>query len=172
MPPCRYSIVTFLCCALLVVLPGSRAAADNFLPVTGWYLPVGAGFSSQSHDKDFLVGPEVSLVRWSEAFWAGGYVDNVRATSRPRGRVSVGPEIGWGILGLDGGLSFAAGGGPAARGGVVRGLVCFPSLQFFYREEFSKQESSYEWGVLFKMTTYGRPLWRESGRFSLPSSTG
>jgi len=74
----------------------------------GVYLPVGGslGVSLGGGEAGVTVGAEASVVTIhivGELVWLGGYVDGVWDARTDAGRISIGPEIGYTIFGVDGG---------------------------------------------------------------------
>ena len=81
------------------------------MPDANIWMPVGLSTGYALHDLDpndipngALLGPEVSLVRiTNDVVWYGGYVDFLWDFGSDRQRLSVGPEFGYSVLGIDGG---------------------------------------------------------------------
>lgn len=104
---------------LRVALALSRAPDEAFHPATEpaapraiklprrWYLPVGVSTGLSLHGKvGGYLGGELSLVHLDgqSLFWLGGYTDVLHDFLVDTTRATVGPEIGIGPFGLDGGL--------------------------------------------------------------------
>jgi hypothetical protein len=98
-----------------VVLALSNAPPETFAQATkpapsphAWTVPVGLGSGwsvhRQASDSAYL-GLEMSVVRTETRtlFWIGGYADLVRDFANGTTRMTVGPEVGLGPIGLDGG---------------------------------------------------------------------
>lgn len=84
------------------------ARADAGPKITsGWYLPFGFALGLSIHGPNvsngFFLGGEVSYVYLDveRGFWIGGYVDSLYDFGAEVGRFSVGPEIGYGVFGVD-----------------------------------------------------------------------
>lgn len=69
---------------------------------------VGAAVHSRS-GSGALVGAEVSAVNYdrNSGFWYGGFFDTSRDFGNGQWRSQVGPEMGWGPIGLDVAATFA-----------------------------------------------------------------
>jgi hypothetical protein len=94
--------------ALAVSMLGSRPAGADAGPhiSSGWYLPVGLNLGAAIHPKvhhGFLIGAEVSFAHLDVArfLWIGGYVDALYDFGAKATRFSIGPEIGWSLVGID-----------------------------------------------------------------------
>lgn len=94
--------------AIAAILLASAPAAADVGPkiTTGWYLPVGLTLGGSVHPDDmngFVLGAEVSGVHFSarSMFWVGAYTDALYDFGPNAFRFSVGPEIGYSVLGLD-----------------------------------------------------------------------
>jgi hypothetical protein len=110
-----------------------RAAArvaDSLQPA--WYLPIGitAGAVTRSHGSGGVLGAEASFVRFPIANedFAGAYVDALYDFGNRRTRLSLGPEVGFRLFGLDGGPALQIGDGRTDVGWYARG---FFTLGFF-----------------------------------------
>ena len=92
----------------IVVLPG-RAGADAGPKIaSGWYVPVGLTLAGSVHPDrpdGFVLGAEVSAahIDMDSGFWYGAYLDALWDFGPDALRFSLGPEIGVGPVGLDGG---------------------------------------------------------------------
>ncbi len=119
---------------------------------------VGANAGATFHPggPGFLLGGEASLAlaeakrRTLKAWWYGAYADAVYDFSAKRTRMSIGPEIGYGVFGLDAGALVEAGGGKALFGLVVRPVLTLGAVALYGRV-----------GVL-PAASYG-PLFGEAG---------
>ena len=69
------------------------------------WLSAGANFgvSNQAGRTDWIAGGEVSVGAIKELLWAGAYLDAVYDSGADSVRLSVGPEVGFLVLGVDGG---------------------------------------------------------------------
>jgi hypothetical protein len=102
--------------ALLLLAPAASAADEppvRFPDLVGWYLLAGVdlGVVDSDDGADGLVGGEISAVRYRDPsnLWSGAYVDGACDLARDTWRTGVGGEVGWMILGLDGGLELSLG---------------------------------------------------------------
>jgi hypothetical protein len=125
----------------------------------GLFLPVGVYVGSASHadsDTDLLLGLEASAVLFpvGHSNWNGVYVDVLQDFGNDSVRTSLGLEVGFGFLGLDGGalLEFSEHG--TYLGYAVRPMLSFGVIHVYGRWGFlpSKPEddSFREIGVLLK----------------------
>ncbi len=112
--------------------------------LTGWYAPVGLVTGASLHQEapgGFILGAEQSFVyqRGPRAgTWAGLYVDGLRDFGAGVTRFSLGPEIGYGPVGVDGGVYAERRDGQFRPGFLLRGLVTMGFVSAFVR-----------WGRLF-----------------------
>lgn len=111
--------------AALVARP---AGAEPRPYLTGWYAPAGVVIGASQHpaqSNGLVLGVEQSLVhqRGPRAGWWGGlYADLLRDFGSSTTRFSAGPELGYGLIGVDGGfVTFLQ--GSADRG--VQGRLLF-----------------------------------------------
>jgi len=106
-------------------------------PDSGWYLLGGAtgGASFGPRGAGGFVGGEVSLVRLRRTRWVGAYVDGFYDFSSDRAAFTLGPELGIGPLGFDGGLGLRPGreGRAVELGGQARVLVTAGLFGLFAR---------------------------------------
>jgi len=150
--------------ALAVLVPATPALADP--EVRSFYVPVGVnlGATILNGSALFAVGAEASVVttQGSAGFasmWLGGYVDTVinpgnHAIGRPTlARLSVGPEFGFGPLGVDAGYLLQVGNG-VSHGVTVRALLTVAYVALYARAGIflGKPDlvSMTEFGVLLK----------------------
>jgi hypothetical protein len=112
--------------------------------LTGWYAPVGVVVGASLHHEapdGLILGAEQSLVyqRGPRAgTWVGLYADGLRDFGAGVTRFSLGPEAGYGPVGVDGGLYVERRDGQLHPGFLLRGLVTAGFLSGFVR-----------WGRLF-----------------------
>ncbi|MFP4598663.1 MAG: hypothetical protein ACLFVJ_10455 [Persicimonas sp.] len=132
--------------------------AFEFGPVPGWQVlgGVNGGGSFGSPGGGGFAGAELSVSRLMSGWWTGAYVDGVYDFGHSAATVTAGPEVGYGVLGLDGGAAarFAADGpdwGPQARLLVTAGV-----FSVFGRYTYLTDSDAHigQAGVLFKL-----PLW-------------
>lgn len=110
--------------------PAAPRPAPRVAPwLTGWYAPSGVAIGASIHPErpnGLVVGLEQSLVYQvgPRASWWGGVSAEALYDFGPSwGRVAVGPELGYGIVGLDGGFLALWRGQHAAEGGVQGRLL-------------------------------------------------
>ncbi|MBJ6763377.1 hypothetical protein JGU66_21640 [Myxococcaceae bacterium JPH2] len=106
-------------------------------PYDGRYLSLGLnlayeGLPTGDGEEGFLrgdlypmVGLEASVVQLESRnlFWVGGYVDLTHTFPNQATRMSIGPEIGWGPVGVDLGLTGELRDGRVGGGFQVRGML-------------------------------------------------
>jgi hypothetical protein len=125
--------------ALAIALLPSRTRADAGFPIPdpGWYSLVGGnvGMSLLARQSNGAVlGAEASIVHLGrEATWAGGYIDVVHDTSWNTQRISIGPELGLAMFGIDGGYLMQLDHGALEHGVVVRPLITFGVVALYGR---------------------------------------
>jgi len=158
----------------LAILGARIAAADDGGPDV-MYSPgvlIGAASNSRGHLTDFILGGEISVFRvkdwttWQSGNgapmvapgmpfpnmgWLGGYVDGEYDFATRTGRITLGPELGWDFLGLDGGLAVERAPGKTNVGYALRGVITLGFVQGFERVEvFGDGSAQLEAGVLVK----------------------
>ena len=136
---------------------------------------IGAATNTRQHFTDLILGGEVSVFRlkdWSDRGcgngapvpapgiplpnmgWLGGYADADFDFETHAGRMTVGPELGWDFLGLDGGLALERASGKTNVGFALRGVVTFGFVQVYERgERFADGSTQLEVGILLKRPT-------------------
>lgn len=107
-------IVLILGVAALFAVPGSAAAEQSNSKesaiVVGykpsWYVMGGAtgGAVFRNKGPSGFAGLEASVVRSHQGYWIGMYTDGVYDFGLRGPILSIGPELGYGFVGLDGGL--------------------------------------------------------------------
>jgi hypothetical protein len=153
--------------ALLCLLLAPVAAAADDRPggeppfsigaEPAWYLlgGVSGGGSLASDDNGGFVGGELSLVRLRQGRWVGAYVDGGYEFGQDAPFLSLGPELGVSVVGIDGGafLRFDDDGlalGPQGR--LVVGLGLFSVYaRYAYMLEAERNEHIVQIGAMFKM---------------------
>jgi hypothetical protein len=138
-----------LAAALLAVLGSSAdASADLNLPYmgpsSGWFLPVGADLGVAilpNSSPGALLGGEASLVYFDTQgpSWFGAFASAAFITNANQGRFSIGPEAGFAIFGIDGGLLDVVASGQDFAGVTVRPMltVGFATLYARWDHTFS-----------------------------------
>lgn len=146
------------------LLCGSAAAARADAgpkPQTGWYLPVGLTMGLSIHregiSNGYFLGMEASYVYLSalNLFWAGAYVDALADFGATSGRFTIGPEIGFGLFGIDGGYLLNVDNDGAHHGTSVRFLFTLAFTAFYGRWEHlfgdARERNVGEVGLLIKI---------------------
>jgi hypothetical protein len=147
-----------LALALAALLAAPAALADAMPKVPpGIRLPIGFWTAVAIHDDatdGFMGALEASLVHTDRGYnWVGGYVDVGRDFAAERTRLTVGPEIGSALLGVDAGYALELGGEKARHGFVVRPLLSLGIIMLggrFGRLYGDSDETFGELGLLFK----------------------
>ncbi|WP_164016718.1 hypothetical protein [Pyxidicoccus trucidator] len=136
---------TFLSMGLNLGMGGDEPeAADELFP-TGNLYPV--------------LGVEASMVKLNsrDLVWLGGYVDLVHSLPNRATRMSLGPEVGWGPIGLDLGVVGELSRGRFGGGFQVRGLLTiayvagYASFQGMYDPQLRGFRESTQVGLLLKL---------------------
>lgn len=124
----------------VLVVPGVADASDEVQePPRGWYLLVGGpiAFTNTTAAPALVaVGAEASLACWActgAPTWAGGYADIVHDFGAEQTRISVGPELGLLIFGIDGGLLAAVERDATSLGLVGRITLSAAILHLYFR---------------------------------------
>src|SRR5262245_3889649 len=122
--------------AVLAVVASPARASAHGLPDANIWMPVGLSTGYSLHDSGpngALLGPELSLVHiTNSSFWYGGYADFVWDLGSDRQRLSVGPEVGFGFFGIDGGYVLEQ--GEKLRHGVaLRPLLTIALISIGFR---------------------------------------
>jgi hypothetical protein len=123
---------------------------------SGTFLPIGVATGYSSYGRGAFVGVEASLVHaWPSLFWLGGYADALYDFGRGHARATIGPEIGAGFFGLDGGLLLERVDGQLRKGLVVRSMITASWVAITFRSGYvlDKREVFEEVGVLIKIPT-------------------
>jgi hypothetical protein len=138
-----------------------RRWIENHLPGQAIYIKpgvtVGGGWTHES-GTDFTLGGEVSVLFWHEAMYAGLVVDGLYDWQRGGARLMVGPELGLGYFGIDGGYvrDFAGGG---AHGGAVRGFISVGIAALYVRyTALYHAPDSVDFGLMLKLPL---PVWQK-----------
>ncbi len=92
------------------------------------------GGSFGSHGGGYYLGGEVSAAWLFEGVWGGVYADAAYDFGQGATTVSLGPEVGWMVLGLDGGLAARFGRQDDPELGFhVRGVVALGLFSLYGR---------------------------------------
>jgi hypothetical protein len=135
--------------------PALADAAPKFH--NAWYLPVGISGGVAIHDgadDGFVGGLEASIVRNDDYNWMGAYADVVHDFAADTTRISLGPELGEAIFGIDGGYVLETGGGRTRHGVAVRPMFSLGVIMLYGRLEWLATEPSEtlgEVGLLLKV---------------------
>jgi hypothetical protein len=149
----------------LALATGARAASAEDMDT--WFSFGGNIGYGMTEGSGLLVGGEVSLFKLNldieisrnndtkpdPTYWIGGYADAVHDFGANTTRFSIGPEIGYGLFGLDGGYLFEAGEqdhhGLTVRGAITVGFV---AVYARYSRVFGADDPNRgELGLLFKV---------------------
>lgn len=128
---------TAIVVAATVWAPGPAVADPAFTigAQPRWFLLGGvtSGGTVALARRGGYVGGELSLARLREARYAGLYADAYYDFGVDRTYVTAGPELGYKVLGLDGGPAFRFGGGGTDVGVAVRLTVGLGVLGVYVR---------------------------------------
>jgi hypothetical protein len=122
----------------------------------GWFLPVGLTAAGTAHPKlptASTIGGEASVVAFpvGDGNWIGGYVDVVHELGNDLTRISVGPEMGFTLVGVDGGLVIQHSERGTRYGGAVRPMLSFSFLTVYGRWGWLADDERFrEIGLLLK----------------------
>lgn len=119
----------------------------------GTYVLGGLASGVSFGPRGFYLGGELSVVRQFQEFaWLGAYVDGVYDFGRDQTRLSVGPEVGWSALGLDGGYLLALDDAGAHSGVTARPLISIGFVTAYGRVShlFEPKSTWLEAGLLLK----------------------
>jgi len=110
-----------------------------------------------------FAGGELSGVWLKEGLWGGFYTDAAYDFGRGSTALTIGPELGYAVLGFDGGVGFRFGEEDESELGYVgRGMVTLGNFALYGRYGFWPDSSDArhigQVGVLLKM-----PLWNATG---------
>lgn len=122
----------------------------------GVFLPLGASVAAASHPSSptaLALGAEASVVAFpvGPAMWAGGYADLLYEFRNDRTRASFGPELGFTLIGVDGGVVVQSSANGTHWGGVVRPMLTIGLLSVFARFGWLEDDERFvEIGALAK----------------------
>ncbi|MFH1621447.1 MAG: hypothetical protein ABIB04_05200 [Patescibacteria group bacterium] len=123
-----------------------------------FFLPgasIGSGWNMDD-ERGLAFGAEISATYFFGGFagfgpWTGGYLNMLYDTGTESTRSSVGPEIGWGPVGMDGGYVLDLAGGTARHGVQIRGVFSLSIIQGFVRFGYIQEYGpDIAGGMLFK----------------------
>lgn len=94
-------------------------------PPSGLYLPVGLSTgASFGPSTNFYVGAEASAVYlWRSLYWLGAYADLSRQVGASAWRMGAGPELGYGLVGVDAGYVLESAGSSRRHGFAARAVL-------------------------------------------------
>ena len=122
--------------AAMLVAPTLGADAGPRIP-KGWVLTFGAngGFSMHpERSNGAVLGAEVSAPYLADSgFWFGAYADTLHDFGPGWQRFSFGPEAGFAIFGVDGGLLAELADGTMRKGYTIRGVLTLGVLGLYGR---------------------------------------
>ena len=132
----RTSLALLFACTAVFASSGARA---DFGPKinAGWWGSAGVPLAVGTHAPVGLVtGVEVSAFHIDEdRYWVGGYADGVRDFGTDAWRLSVGPELGLSMFGIDAGYVLQRTEGETRHGFAVRPMFTLGLLALFCRVE-------------------------------------
>jgi hypothetical protein len=139
---------------------GEAPESGGTMQPEGAFVLAGAHLSlalDRADGPELSVGGEVSVAHLTaDLFWAGSYLDGVYSTRSDEWRMSIGPEIGFGFLGLDAGYVLKLGGEHSTQHGiVVRPMLTAGVVTAFFRSAWLFGEHgdwSGEVGILVKLS--------------------
>ena len=132
-------------------------------PKAGWYLPIGVSTGVAIHaatSNGAYLGSEASFVHFANEtrFWIGGFADALYDFSTNTTRIGVGPELGLGPLGIDGGFTSELSESGPRIGFAVRPVLTLSVLALTGRIAHisggNSSETFGEIGVLLKAPVY------------------
>lgn len=154
--------------ALAALLGPGAALADEaeapadppyaFGTVPGWTLMVGptGGASFGSGGAGGFLGAELSVNRLSQATWSGLYLDGVYDFGRGDVVLTVGPQLGFTVVGLDGGFALRARDGEVEPGVAGRLVLSLVAVSLYGRYHYFADTGDHigQVGLMFKL-----PAW-------------
>ena len=144
--------------AFVLATLGPRIARGDAAPKfnNAWFVPVGVSGALALHadaPAGFAGGAEVSVVHNDDYDWLGAYADVVHDFAVDATRLSIGPELGEGFAGIDGGYLFEVGNGRTRHGVTVRPMLSLGFVMLYGRVGWlggQDPETLGEVGLLFK----------------------
>lgn len=136
-----------LALALVAASLAPAWGSGRVLDPSGEYVLVGLDLGA-TWDDDFggLFGIELSMSTLERGSWAGYFVSAAWDTALDVGRLTVGPEVGWGVVGLDLGVSIDT---EARVRGRLRGVLTLALIGGYVGTTIGP-EARLEFGVLLK----------------------
>jgi len=137
-------------------------AAMHALPSPDWYLPVGlnAGITGVGSSRvGAILGAEASVAKlMPDMGWFGAYVDGGYMTAERAVRFSVGPEVGYSLLGLDAGFLDVVAGGRDLVGFTVRPMLTIGLVALYGRWDHTVSFGGGDNGQIGVLLKYPLPL--------------
>jgi hypothetical protein len=122
--------------AATVALAAAGEARAGGFDLNGIWAPVGLELGGSFNGQDrggFFVGPEVSVVYFSDGVWAGGFADATWDFGSEQLRHAIGPELGFGPFGVDFGYLGVLQDGDYRPGYAARGMLTFSVISVYGR---------------------------------------
>lgn len=143
---------------LALCLLAGPAYADDPIEIGtegGWQLLPGltTGGGWRDDGGSGFVGLELSLNRLSHGFWAGLYADGFYEFGYDEGFATVGPQLGYMLLGVDGGVAFRTD-DTSDIGYAARAMLALAFVDIYGRALIFEDDVQWQIGLLLKM-----PLW-------------
>jgi hypothetical protein len=162
-----FVMVALLVCAAVEARAGKVEPEDT--EIGGWWVPVGINLGLSAHEdaaNGTLIGAEASIVHVAGAEgagWFGAYADVRYDTGPDAIRLSIGPELGYTIVGVDGGMLIDRDGGGTHFGYTGRALLTIGVIGLYVRVNYVPDPAgtSIDFGVLLKLPL---PLARDEPR--------
>ena len=170
---------------LLAGQPGPALADVGPHLRSGWYLPIGLNLGAAIHpelEHGFLLGGEVSaaFLFTDTGLWSGFYADALWDFGPDSFRFSLGPEMGWGFLGLDVGYTGEVSDGRYHNGLQLRGLITMGFVAVYGRwvhrfgdvteHDFGEVGLLLKWPIPVGLRPYRPRTYRSSQPSSTPRS--
>ncbi len=156
----RTPLPALLAALLAGLLTGSPALADE-APYTigtdaGWQVLGGltTGGSFGDLGGSGYLGAELSLNRLSKGTWVGLYGDGFYEFGHEAFYTTAGLQLGYMILGVDGGVAFRTGDGDPALGFAARGLIALAFFDIYGRALIFGDDIQGQVGLMLKL-----PFW-------------
>jgi hypothetical protein len=142
-----------------------HADAGPKLPTRAFYLSPGLTFGGSytiDSGTHVILGGEVSMLYWHRGVYVGFVADGLYDWRRGGGRTMLGPMIGWGPVGIDGGYLLDAPYSGVYHGGAVRAFFSVGIVALFVRYGALKDAPDFvDFGLLIKIPL---PLWAQYPR--------
>lgn len=150
-----------LLASLLAGLLVSAPALADEAPYTvgtdaGWQLMTGVttGGSFGDLGGSGYLGAELSLNRLSRGGWFGLYADGFYEFAHQAAYATGGLQLGYTVLGVDGGVAVRTGEADPALGFAARALLAFAVFDLYGRALIFEDDMQWQVGLMLKL-----PLW-------------